>query len=1466
MRTTVTWVLALMLVACGPEASLDRTLATFTAVRGEAQLDGSPTARVARAAAEQTLSVGDGGLARLRLDTGAQLLLEGGAEVGLLDETSIALAAGRVYAEAQAGEELHLTAGDVTLRASDAAVSAEQGDALRAYVVRGEVSWTRGEERGIARAGERLVLTGAEARTEPVELWRDWTGGLAQPGPADARGARGIGALEARVPDEIGQARWPLVMRRLDVSVRIEGDLAVTEVEQVFFNPASEMVEGLYRVRVPEEAVLQRFAVDRDGRLVDGYVKEKAQARAQYEAQVYRGSQLDPALLEWVAPGQFQARIYPIRAGETRRIVIRYAEWLHPVEEGGPRLYRYPMGGGRDAPRVQELSIAVDVEDAGATRLRAGLGASIEDGRVRLRRSDFAPRADFWLELPGEATGQRAWLAPHEPPPRAPDARAVVGEADERDYWYLPLRLPDALFADDAEEPLRVVVVADVSAATDRAHLELGRSVTEALVAHLRPDDEVAIVASDLALRPLGDGAALGPAEPARIERLLDDLARAPSGGATDLGAALAEGARLLEGRPGAVVYVGDGAPTVGELEADGLLARMARLPAPVRLYAVGVGSDADLDLLEALSRGGGLAQRVEERSAAADAALRILEHVGRPVVQRVTVELGAGVENVYPRRPVDVVRGDVLAVVGRVRETPPTEVVVRGEVRGEPFEETIAIATQPSEESTDLRLRWAGERLRQLLLEGATREEVAELGTRYGLITPFTSYYVPSAQELIQMGGWARAYLDRPSLFAQLARDRVRASDIALGVALGPLSIAGCTLSSDDAPAVQASAAEYEDEVAMEPAALEEEMGATEGGGSANRYGIEGPSDNADPAMARQEAREQARSFGPTGGAAQGQAAPGAFAAADTAEAVLPEVEVPEAPPPPEEPAPVAAAATTAPVQDILLDGFGRGGGGTVGSTRARRSRPRSGLAQNAARLGRSGELEEDSEESGAATTGLGTIGLGTIGRLGGRRAGAPDADDDAGDDSRARDTNVVVTVTLPQQDATRHARRRCSDAASASLDDRRALWRERLGQQSYAGGWIQVYRQAIRDCEAPAWRDRRALLDLTLARAGQVSAMIDVYRLFTSGSARGYLRAAILRRVRSPEDLRRARLAFGLGADPDWELVEQVLSRATGEAARVRALRRLVTQYPDSFELKLRLLEELETTGRVEEARRLADALRHDPRSDAGVRTAIGEMYLRMDQEEEARRVFSEIVEFAPLDELARRRLGDLYRAHGWNEDAYRQYETLLSIRPDSLDALLLLAQAAAGAGRIDEALRLERRLMETSEPGAERGLARVALLWSSVRLAKLRAQARGDEERLEALARRTRRSGVLSAAGDLRVTLTWSHPDAQLALYAAHPDTATSTQRLARPLEIAPEHGVEAFDVPEQEDGAYRFEVRRADASAPTDVSAQLVVVWREGDADEKVEVVDLAFTGGRDAYRFRLEGDALTPHEG
>jgi TonB family protein len=1460
--------------ACGGEREgVALTAATVEPVRRGVKLDEQAVDVLERVGVGQSVITDASGFARMTLDAGPRLLLGGDASVKLVDSSLIELGRGPLFVEVEGSDRIDLESGHASLALGDASASLTASDsALVVYVLRGEVSYRTENARGVVRAGEELTLGAGEPAVSPAVLWSDWTGGYARPGPGDEGSARGFGVLEARVPDEIGRARWPLVVRRLDVNVQIVGDLAITEVDEVFFNPASETVEGLYRVEVPESAVLQRFAVDRDGRLVDAYVREKAQAQQAYEAQVYRGSTDDPALLEWDAPGSYRARIYPIGAGETRRIVIRYAEWLGRARSDGPRLYRYPMGGGVGVPQIQEFSLVADVTQAGEATVRAGFGAEVESGVVQLRRSDFLPHSDFWLELADNALPEslHASRADHVPPPRDPTSRAIPNEADERDYYYVPVVLPASVLPEGGGHgPIDLVIVADVSAATDRPHLELGRAMVEALAAQLRPEDRVAIVTSDLTIRAVASGeAALSAAAPEAVRGLLEGLARAPAGGGTDLGATLAAAAGLLDpARNGAVVYVGDGAPTVGELGAEGLLASLERLPRPARFYAVGIGSEANLELLETLTRGGGLSMRVDERTDAARAAMRIVSHAERPLAHRVTVELG-GIDNVFPRRPVDVVIGEVLPVSGRIAGEPPTELTVKGEVYGQPFEVKLPITTTESENAIDLRLRWAGERLRELLLQGASREEIAELGTRYGLITPFTSYYVPSARELSNMPGASRL-LDQPML--RLATRDSERSVSPPTWRFAPLALAGC-LGRSEAPMADT---EEEAQVASEVGA-----GQTEAGNAQE------PSQPNDPAPATV-------TTSPTGGAT-----PPMQDALDLDRAAMP-ADAPAVPPAEiadglfdqGEPEPETAAPRTGEL-------FGQAGATEQAPLPVRAARRERAIDErrdhatdangNEANGGQHemyervirahmGEVRQCYEAGRArqpALAGVVSVAI-TISEIGAVRDAAV-VRSTLGDPSvESCITGAMYRWAFPAppsgtvrfvypftfgsvrgQKKVGHEPSLCSDAASVTLADRRVLWRERLAHAPLASDWIDVYQRALRDCEARTWRDRRALLSLMLNRAGAMGGMISLYELLDDAAARVFLRAAILARVQTPEELRLVRSSFGLSSSVDWELVNRVVERQPSAAARIRTLRKFLTDFPYSFDLKLRLLEELERAGRIEEARRFAHRLREDPSADPGVRTAVGELFLRFGDEDEARRVFSEIVEFAPLDELARRRLGDLYRAHGWFEDAYRQYLTLSEIRPDDPTVFLLLAQAAAGSGRIDEALRLEQRLTETAQPGQASGVARTAILWSSVRFAKLRKEA-ADQAARDALLARMRRSGVIREAGALRVSLTWSHPDAQLTLWGAYPGLG-----LTRPMDIAPEYGIEVFDVREAETGTYRIEVRRNDPGGSrehtTAISAELVVIWNEGQSDEKIEIVPVRFEGSHLAYGWTITG--------
>jgi Ca-activated chloride channel family protein len=1419
MRLGVAWV-AVALAACTEGSGAGpATIAEVEVIRPAVSVGGAGVAGEARVGPGGVVAVADGGRAWLRHDGALRLLIDGGAKVRV-EEDAVALVEGRLFADAEGAVAVRTDS--VRVEGAGAAFEARrEGAGLALYVARGRLAWQAGATaRGEVRAGELAVLDGkSEAKVTPALLWDDWTGGLGWPEASGAAGGsdgrRAFGEVGARRPGSLGEARFPLAITRLEVRARVDEDQATTRVVQTFFNPASDTLEGLYRVRIPEGAILRRFAIDRNGRWADGYVKERETARQQYQAQVYEGSTKDPALLEWEAPGSYRARLYPLPAGASRKILVEYTEWLTARGPEATRSWRYPMAAGANAPLVQELDIEVDLSKAQAKSVRAGLGARIApDGkRVTLERTDYRPRADLVVDLVGPArpAGQaRAYRAAHRLL-----GRALAGEDD----YYLLRTVP--IPRDDnkgARAPLDLVILADISAGTDPVHLQLARTTAEALLRHLGPDDRVALVGADLELHAPGPPStppgkpALVAAQRATVEQLLEALARQGTGGATDLGAVLTQAAGLLEPkRRGAVVYIGDALPTVGELDVKGLRERLDRLPAPLRLYGVALGDEGNLGLLEALSAEGGFALRVGDRGAAAGAALRILEHASRRAVARLTVDLGPSVDRVYPRRAITAVAGEAITVVARVKSGVPSQVALRGLLDGEAWSATQSIATRPLTGDDDLRLRWASARLGQLLADGASAEEVAELGTRQNLITPFTSFYVPSADELTRL-------VIAPEIEVKSAgcsmRKEASAPAPVMEPMMGSAPVSQATKVPKTPAAEPASGAEKEQaEMPAPPPATTATATTT----APSAAGAEPPMDQ--PAQPRTLAlKDEARN---TRDGDDMKSLSSVFGGEDW-----------------------GADGT---ISGLGLSGAGRGGGGsgegTIGLGGLGAIGKRTAAAPKSRGPSDEGKMatSESARRSGA---------LYALGRARADAANELDARDPDGDDDR-----LIVQINIFG-----HRARRCSAAAALPASDRRDLWRERLSVRRTVDRALEVWQDALAGCELRTWGDRTALLRAMLDSVGHgangAAMLVQLYHRFGEDeAAQGYLRRAILGHVRTAADLRTVVDGLGLGEDAQRAMAMALVAKAKTPAERVTVLEQLAQRWPDNLQLKLSRIEAYEQAGRPDDARRLAEEVRADPYADARARTVVGELLVRAGDLPAARRAFSEIVEFAPRDPLARRRLGDLYRAHGWWDEAYRQYQTLAELSPGDSTVLLLLAAAAAGAGRIDEGLRLADRVAEGTEAGSETGVARVARWWATVRLALLRQAARdkGDANEVARLFGRTRRAGVLADARPFRAFLLWAHPEADCELAATLPGNL-----LVPATELAPELGLVGLSSREALQSAAVIEVRRPPSGAASSLryGAQLVVMLDEGQKSETVLTVPLELGPGVETVRVRI----------
>jgi Ca-activated chloride channel family protein len=1019
--------------------------------------------------------------------------------------------------------------------------------------------------------------------------------------------------------------------------------------------------------------------------------------------------------------------------------------------------------------------------------------------------------------------------------PSRPGARSVRDESD----YVLIRAMPVAAPKPSAPTPLDLVLLVDVSAATDATHLAMARTLIESVLRHLGPDDRVALLGADLNAHSLlaatgGKGAskaALLPASPESVTALLSQLGQTRTGGATDLGAALSQAAALLQpDRAGAVLYVGDAQPTVGELDLPSLRERLERLPAPLRLYGVGIGAEANLDLLSGLCQmNAGLAFRVSDRAAAAETAVSITTHLSRPAVSRIKVDVGSGLDRVYPRQSVSLRAGEPLYILARLRQSLPQTVQVEGLSDGQPFKTVFKLQSHNLDDTADLRLRWSQARLLQLLDGGASTEEVAELGVRQNLITPFTSFYVPSEDEV--------ALLEKQLPDVRAAGCSYERSAPSMAQAPPPVSVAASSSEQAEAPR----------------RLVEGKMGRREASKNKALFAARGPAKDAapKPEMALEEEKSAP--------AEPAAAAPGMRdAPAPTTSAARPM-------------APMKKKADRAPSDGIAEGGllgdqvgeaYGSGGFGLVGSG------------------------------TGGGGTGEGTIGLGnlgTIGRGGGgdlkkmakgsrsrrTRAIADDSDDSEDRGSRRKerertrsfdesppDPSSGAIVAMHTSDVTvvvgilRHRPRGCSAASTQPLEERRELWRERLSMQSGVRRALEIFQDAQRSCELKRWTDRRELLKLMLRSVGGPGGMVALYKHFDEEpEEQEYLRQAILGEVRSPRDLRIIFDGLGLGDEERALLAQEVVRVAKTPSDRLRRLEDLLRKWPGDLRLRLLRMETEEELGEKESARRTADEVRRDPYADAQARTAVGELYIRLGDEDAARRAFSEIVEFAPRDSLARRRLGDLYRAHGWFDEAYRQYQTLSTLEPNDQSVLLLLAMAAAGAGHIEEALGLEQRVISTSEPGSETGVSRIALWQTSLRLAQLRQEARdkSDAEGLARLFLRTQKAGAMSLARPLRVLLTWAHPEADLDLrIAAEDESPGPANDLAPQLGFLGWHSHKTASLR----GDYRIEVVRRDRPGALKYGGELTVLTNEGEKNEKLWRLPLSFAGETTTARFVL----------
>lgn len=699
------------------------------------------------------VSAAEGSRALVRLSDGTGMFLRGGTAVKLTSDGT-RLENGQLWMDAAAADRkpsVHHV-GDATISAAGAGLELTlAGPLVSVYVAHGLATVEAPGGRVELQAGERATVNGKDApQVKPVTFWEDWTGGMADHAATAIAGA-GAGTLYGvDFGGAAGTAAQTLEISRQSVRAVIRDGLAETEVDQTFFNPGGRALEGWYWFSVPPGAHVTGFALDSNGSLIEGEVIERNEAKRQYEAAAAEGH--EPALLEWVDGRTFRARIFPVPAAGSRRAVLRYLQRL-PMVEGRMR-FVHPMQS-RDPSRIGEFSLTVDLGEAGQGMELSTLDdARVEDGGrlITMRRSGFKPLADFQLE---------ARLKEPVAPVRI--SRFSAG-GDSADY-VMARFVPDVDWTKVEVPKVEVVVVVDTSGGGDDSARQLKTATTEAVLRALSADDRFSLVALDVKPTVLYPEQGLAAASEKEITTALERLAGRLPGGATDLSASFDVALSRVHGaEQPAVVYIGDGWATSGEISGEALGERLRRAlsTSRARFFTVAVGSDANQPLLAELARaGGGRSFAVDDSEQATERALQLAAAVKTPTLTDLEIDLGSGLDETFVSANGKVSRGEEVMLLARTHHDLPPRAKVSGRLAGKPFERDYPVSYETSAATSLVPRLWAVEAIQRLLGTAADpdaiRGKIVSMGMEYGLMTPYTSFIALESEQAYQQRGIPR-------------------------------------------------------------------------------------------------------------------------------------------------------------------------------------------------------------------------------------------------------------------------------------------------------------------------------------------------------------------------------------------------------------------------------------------------------------------------------------------------------------------------------------------------------------------------------------------------------------------------------------------------------------------------------------------------------------------------------------
>jgi Ca-activated chloride channel family protein len=586
-----------------------------------------------------------------------------------------------------------------------------------------------------------------------------------------------------------------------EVAIQVTGIIARTRVTQVFHNPGTGFVEGLYVFPLPEKAAVDHLWVKIGERTIEGQVREKEEARRTYEKAKSEGRKA--ALVEQQRPNLFTNSVAHIGPNEMVRVTIEYQQTL--AYDNGEYKLRFPLAvaprytpGG---PAIEAMPEAPKSSDASDAPLEHPDYAP--DGCGPVNPVDIVVTIDAGVPLSnvsssyhdatvGKATGTKAvvYLSKEQAasdrdfeltwsvaPGAQPAAAMFIEPKNGTDYALLMVvpPAPDAVERAQMQRmPRETILVIDTSGSMEGASMAQAKQSLLIALDTLRPEDRFNLVEFNSNASAIFPEAL--PATPATLERARKWVNGLRAGGGTEMIKALnlalpMDSAGRPKQTPGylrQVIFATDG----GVANEEELFAFIHKRLGGSRLFTVGIGSAPNGHFMtKAAQFGRGTFTYIGSPAEAQEKMAGLFSKIEAPVLKDVSIKWpdGSDVET-FPARVPDLYLGEPIVVSASLKHLAQA-VVVSGLRGNQPW--SVALTPSPSEgETSGVGALWARAKIAMLMDEIRTGAPVEQIKPRvvavaleHHLVSAYTSLVAVDVTPTGPVGDATKTALVKTSL-----------------------------------------------------------------------------------------------------------------------------------------------------------------------------------------------------------------------------------------------------------------------------------------------------------------------------------------------------------------------------------------------------------------------------------------------------------------------------------------------------------------------------------------------------------------------------------------------------------------------------------------------------------------------------------------------------------------------------